>query len=385
MDSAVNRSKPRGWRRWAGGTFVALGVTLVAVLGLRLAFFRGPIRSVEDVPADPVVDLHVHTAGIGAGNSGCRVSKELRNSRKFGIYIQAFGTTLAEVEREGDAILIRRIAEQVSASRHVQAAVVLAMDGVVDAQGNFDEARTEVLVPNEFVAREVARYPNLRFGASIHPYRTNALEQLDWAAQHGAVLVKWIPSIMLIDPADPRLVPFYTRMRDLGLPLLTHAGQERSFTWADDTLADPVRLRLPLSLGVTVIAAHIASTGSNEGEPDLERLVRMMREYPNLYSEISSLTQINRHGYLDEALKRPEFAGRLCYGSDFPLVNTALVSPWYFPLQLTQAEMRELSAITNVWDRDVRLKQALGVPADVFRRSAQVLRPVPAKNRTRDE
>lgn len=385
MKSAMDRSKQRGWRRRAVGVFVALGIAVLGVLALRLALFRGPMRSVEEVPSAPVVDLHVHTAGIGAGNSGCRISRELRNSRKFGIYLQAFGTTLAEVEREGDALLIRRIADQVSGSSHVQTAVVLAMDGVVDAQGHFDEARTEVLVPNEFLAREVARYPNLRFGASIHPYRTNALEQLDWAAQHGAVLVKWIPNIMLIDPADPRLVPFYTRMKELGLPLLSHTGQERSFTWADDTLADPVRLRLPLSLGVTVIAAHVASTGSNEGEPDLDRLARLMGEYPNLYSEISSLTQVNRLGYLEVALKRPEFAGRLCYGSDFPLVNTPLVSPWFFPLHLTQAQMQELSAITNVWDRDVRLKQALGVPADVFRRSTQVLRPMPAKNRTRDE
>lgn len=385
MKSAMDRNKQRSWRRWSVRALLALGLVVLVVLGLRLAFFRGPILSVENVPVNPVVDLHVHTAGIGAGNSGCRISQQLRQSRKFGIYLQAFGTTLAEVEREGDAILIRRIAEKVSSSRHVQAAVVLAMDGVVDAQGRFDETRTEVMVPNEFVAREVARYPNLRFGASIHPYRTNALDQLNWAAQHGAVLVKWIPSIMLIDPADPRLVPFYTRMRDLGLPLLTHAGQERSFTWADDALADPVRLRLPLSLGVTVIAAHVAATGANEGEPDLDRLARLMGEYPNLYSEISSLTQLNRLGYLEEALSRPEFAGRLCYGSDFPLVNTLLVSPWYFPLHLTQAEMRELSAITNVWDRDVRLKQALGVPAEVFQRSAQVLRPVSAKIRTRDE
>ena len=38
-----------------------------------------------------------------------------------------------------------------------------------------------------------------------------------------------------------------------------------------------------------------------------------------------------------EALTRPEFSGRLVYGTDFPLINTALVSPWYsFHLSLRQ-------------------------------------------------
>ena len=54
-------------------------------------------------------------------------------------------------------------------------------------------------------------------------------------------------------------------MIELDLPLLSHAGDERSFTQAADELADPMRLRLPLELGVRVIAAHIGSTGKNQG------------------------------------------------------------------------------------------------------------------------
>jgi predicted TIM-barrel fold metal-dependent hydrolase len=178
---------------------------------------------------------------------------------------------------------------------------------------------------------------------------------------------------MQIDPSDPKLEPFYLRMKALGLPLLSHAGQERSFTRANDALADPERLRLPLRLGLTVIVAHIASTGANQGERDVDRLARLMEEFPNLYSEISSLTQANKPGYLEEALRRPEFAGRLCYGSDFPLINTPLVSPWYFPLQLTTSEMQALAEIGNPWDRDVALKQALGVPPEIFSRTRDLL------------
>lgn len=350
-------------------------ITMAVLAGVRLAFFSGPFRRVQTPAPLPLVDLHVHTAGIGGGGSGCFVSPELQRSYKFGLYLEAFGVTREELDRDGDALLIRRISEKLASSSQVGVAVVLALDGAVNAAGDLDSGPTEILVPNEFVARETARYTNLWFGASINPFRRDALERLDWAATNGAVLVKWIPSIMQIDPSDERLVPFYERMKAHGLPLLTHAGQERSFTRANDALSDPERLRLPLRLGVTVIAAHIASTGSNGGEPDVERLARLMAEFPNLYSEISSLTQVNKLGYLNQALVRPEFAGRLCYGSDFPLINTALVSPWYFPLQLTMTQMQALDDISNPWDRDVQLKQALGVPPDVFARTRDLLKP----------
>lgn len=360
----------RGWLAAVlGGLLGLTGLGLAA----RLVLFSGPYQVPAPIGEHRFVDLHVHTAGIGAGDSGCLVSKEMENSYKFGIYLKAFGVTREEVAERGDALLLERIAQLVAASTNVSAAVVLALDGVVDETGELDRTRTEILVPDAFVARETAKYTNLLFGASIHPYRRDALERLDWAAAHGAVLVKWIPSIMLIDPADERLIPFYERLKFHGLPLLTHTGEERSFTFARDELADPERLRLPLRLGVTVIAAHVASNGETGGEPNLERLARLMPEYPRLYADISSLTQANRRGDLRQVLERPEFAGRLAYGSDFPLINTALVSPWYYPLNLTREAMARLAAIENPWDRDVALKQALGLPAEVFERSGQLV------------
>lgn len=327
----------------------------------------------------PIIDIHTHAAGIGAGDSGCRVSPDLVASYKFSIYLKAFGTSRDELAAKGDDVLIDRIAERVKAAHRVQKVVLLALDGPVDSTGRLDTNRTEVFVPNEFVARGCRRHPEqLLFGASIHPFRHDALDRLERASKDGAVLVKWIPSIMDFDPGDERLVPFYRRMKELGMPLLTHTGQERSFTRAKDELCDPKRLRRPLEMGLTVIAAHIASTGANEGQRDTERLREMMREFPNLYSEISSLTQANKPGYLREALGHPEFEKRLCYGSDYPLVNTALVSPWLFPLQLTRAQMSEIAAIGNPWDADVTLKQALGVPPDIFQRTATLLRKTPA-------
>jgi predicted TIM-barrel fold metal-dependent hydrolase len=371
--SASSPARPGFLRRWLRRLVIGLPLLLLALLIARTIFFSGPFRPVEPLPQSPVIDLHCHTAGIGAGDSGCLISPALRGNFRFKIYLESFGVTELELQEHGDGLVIQRISERVAASRHVDQAVVLALDGVVNDQGELDRVRTEYHVPNEFVAREVAKHTNLLWGASVNPHRRDALERLAWAKTNGAVLVKWIPSIMGIDPADEALRPFYLKLKELALPLLTHGGQEKSFTHARDELADPVRLKLPLELGVTVIVAHIASTGSNEGQEDFERLLPMFATYPNLYSEISSLTQANKLGYLRRTLADSRLKGRLLYGTDYPLINTALVTPWAFPLNLTRQQMADLSAIENPFDRDVALKQALGVPEEVFAATAEVL------------
>ncbi|MBI4802775.1 MAG: amidohydrolase family protein [Elusimicrobia bacterium] len=316
--------------------------------------------------------MHCHAAELGGG-SGCFVSPKLRDNWRFGIYLKSFGVSRRELLEKGDQLLVDRVSESLAGSKLVGKAVLLALDGAIGGNGGIDFERTEIYVPDEFVAEAAARHTNLLFGASVNPCRKDALERLEWAKKHDAVLVKWIPSIMDIDPENPKIIPFYRKLVELKLPLLTHAGKERSFSSSNDALCDPDRLRLPLNLGVTVIAAHIASTGKYHGERSEDRLARLMREYPNLYSDISSLTQLNRLLYLKKALTRPEFSGRLLYGSDFPLINTALVSPWYYCARLTPKRIISISGTKNPWDRDVLLKQALGTPAEIFDRPRQLL------------
>ena len=328
----------------------------------------------RQVPEDGyIVDLHVHVAGIGAGDSGCFISDSMTDSFKFPIYLWAFGVNEEELNNKGDAVVVQKVHEAVASSLSVDAAVVLAMDGVI-VDGELDRERTQVYVPNEYLAETVKPYDNLFFGASVNPYRPDALKRLQWAKDHGAVLVKWIPAIMHIDPADERIIPFYRKLIELGLPLLSHAGQERSFGEANDELGDPHRLRLPLELGVTVIAAHIATTGENDGEDNFERLLPMFDEFPNLYADISSLTQLNKLGFLKRALQHDEMIDQLVYGSDFPLQFFPLVSPWYQIGHVSFAQLWHIFKLDNKWQRDVALKRALGVPATIFERSASLLK-----------
>ncbi len=331
-----------------------------------------PCRAAEPLPPG-IIDMHSHVAGLGGGGSGCFVSEKLRGNWRFGAYLKSFGVTRKELREHGDGLMVERISGSLAQSKFIAKAVLLAMDGVIAADGSLDLKRTEIYVPDEFVAGAAAKYPNLLFGASVNPYRKDALKRLEWAKEHGAVLVKWLPSIMDIDPADPKLVPYYKKLIELKLPLLTHTGQERSFSSSSDELCDPEKLRLPLSLGVTVIAGHIASTGKYHREAGTDRLARLMPEYPNLYSDISSLTQLNKLFYMKKALTRKEFSGRLLYGSDFPLINTALVSPLYYAFKLSPKKIAAILKVKNPWDRDVLLKQALGTPAEIFDRPRRLL------------
>ncbi|MDH3347676.1 MAG: amidohydrolase family protein [Desulfobulbaceae bacterium] len=323
--------------------------------------------------SNPIVDMHCHVAGIGAGGSGCWVSPALKNNFRYGIYLKAFGVTRDELMERGDSLLIERLSANLAQSRYVDAAVALALDGVVGEDGNLDYSKTEVYIPNSYVQSEVARHDNLYFGASINPYRPNALDLLDEAAENGAVFIKWLPSIQHIDPADESLIPFYYKLVDLNLPLLTHTGDERSFTKARHELADPNRLELALQRGVRVIAAHVASRGETNGRPDFLSLLSLFDRYPNLYGDISSLTQINRPGHLAKVLKHTKLYSRLLYGTDMPLIATPLVSSFHFLTKISLKKIFHISATKNCWDQDVLLKRALGMPEEILTNSFKIL------------
>lgn len=313
-----------------------------------------------------IVDFHVHVAGLGYGGSGCFINEDMRKNFRFRFYLKAMKTSLEELEREGDQIFFKHISDAVAQSSVVDKAVILALDGVVNEQGELDKTKTQIYVPNDYVYKQTKRFPNLLYAASINPYRKDAIARLEEAKANGAVLVKWLPSIMYIDPADTRLIPFYQKMVELNIPLLTHTGMEKSFSSAKDELADPHRLSLPLSLGVKVIAAHVATTGESEGEDNFARILPMFKQYPNLYGDISSLTQVNKLGYVQKILALPELKGRLIYGTDWPLQFFPLISPWYHLDQLSVAQAWHISGLENQWDRDVALKLAMGLDESVF-------------------
>lgn len=356
-----------------------MGYLIVSLLFLglvlsRLIYFRGPLALPVSAPPLGILDMHCHTAGIGAGESGAWISEELRKSWKFPLYLKIFESSERELTERGDTAVMEIIAQRIRESKYVDEAVILAMDAPYTNDGQLDRAAGEVFVPNRFVGNAVRDIPELHFGASVHPSRADALEELVWSKNNGACLMKWLPNIQNIDPSNPQYVPYYEKLVELDLPLLTHVGGEDSFSRADDRLGDPRLLELPLKCGVRVIAAHVASSGQSEGQDNVERLLEMMPLYPNLVADISTLTQMNRRKHLGKVLNDERLKGRLMYGTDHPLTNTPMVTPLQFPLNLSLEQLWKLWRIKNPWDRDVALKAALGVPPEVFLLSRQYLK-----------
>lgn len=324
-----------------------------------------------------IIDNHVHIAGLGFGNSGCFINDSMRDNYRFPFYLWSMDVSEDELIQYGDQILVKKISAKIAQSKTVKQAVILAMDGYIDShgtnKGKLNRQQTQIFVPNDYVARETSKYNNLLFGASINPNRPDALQRLQQVKDQGAVLVKWIPSIMNIDPADKTHTDFYRLMARLNIPLLTHTGMEKSFANARDELSDPQRLKLPLELGVTVIAAHIATTGKSEGQDNFSRILPMIKKYPNLYVDISSLTQVNKLNYLSKALNEEGIKSKMIYGSDWPLTFFPLTSPWYHINHISLSDAWEAGGIKNQWDRDIALKTALKVPDEVFLRTQHIL------------
>lgn len=321
-----------------------------------------------------IIDAHMHVAGLGYGDSGCFINEKMRNNFRFRFFLRAMGVTEDELKAGGDRILFDILSRNIADSSTIAKGIVFAMDGYVTAEGELDKGQTQVYVPNDYVLSEASRFDNLLYAASVNPNRVDAIDRLQQAKRDGAVLVKWIPSIMNIDPAAPRHIPFYRKMAELNIPLLSHTGMEKSFDNARDELADPLRLRLPLEHGVTVIAAHIATTGESEGQDNFERILPLFRQYPNLYTDISSLTQINKLGFLAKALQVEGLRERMIYGTDWPLQFFPLISPWYHLNHIGLRNAWRIGGIANQWDRDVALKVAMGVPDEVFGHAEKLLR-----------
>src|ERR1043166_103510 len=161
-------------------------------------------------------------------------------------------------------------------------------------------------------------FPEFLARRSIHPGRRAALYELNRCLERGAVLMKCLPNCQNIDPSARSYRAFWERMAEARLPLLAHTGGEPTVPIINTKFADPKLLRFPLECGVTVIAAH-CGTKSGAFDPDyFNDWVAMLREFPNLYGDISALVALNRCGHLRDCL-REEIAPRLLHGSDFPV------------------------------------------------------------------
>jgi predicted TIM-barrel fold metal-dependent hydrolase len=228
-------------------------------------------RAPRSFSPQDVIDVHVHIAGpAGENEEMYYVSEEFKKSASFeGVKLV---TKLREEQITGPRY-VSVLFSQVHESRHVDKAVLLALDAVYGEDGHVQTDSTHLYVANAYCAALARIYPEFLFGCSVHPYAPDALERLWRCAREGAVLCKWLPSAQCIDPTHPLAVRFYRALALLRLPLLIHVGPEETIPTeldvADELLFNSAAGRygarpgdgisLALQSGATVIVAHAAT------------------------------------------------------------------------------------------------------------------------------
>lgn len=316
----------------------------------------------------PVIDAHCHIVALGPA-SGAILHRRTKNHYIYRSMLVAQGYIGGITDDEFDRRYVRRLARMLAESETTEMAVVLAIDGIYDSRGRLDDARTQVYVPNDYVSRIAGGHDDFLFGASVNPARADALDELERVAQMGAALVKWVPNSQDFDPASRRFDKFYSRMADLGLPLLSHTGYEHCIPATDQMYGDPARLERALDAGVTVIAGHAGCSGHLHPVEFFDGYLRMLERHPNLYGDLSALCGLSRFGYIRRMLRKPGFFDRHIQATDYP------VPPWPFLFagRLAPREIVRLMRIGNIFDRDVYTKQALGVPESTLYVAGDVL------------
>lgn len=289
----------------------------------------------EGIDPARLVDYHTHIVGLGTDNSGAFVSPRTKDwfsleHWKFLVYTSASGIkNLAQADQE----YVARLARLTRGIQRRGRYRILAFDKHYKPDGTVDLLKTNFYISNEYIFRLTAQYPNIFLPViSVHPYRRDALEELEKWARLGAKIVKWLPNAMGIDPSSSLAEPFYRKMREHNMILLSHAGEEQAVEAQEDQrLGNPLLLRRALDHGVRVIMAHTASLGTCQDLDDSEekklpcfdlamRLMGETKYQQLLFAEISALLQFNRMpGPIATLLKRPDLHPRMVNGSDYPL------------------------------------------------------------------
>ena len=317
------------------------------------------------------IDMHVHVVGNGTGGTGCWLRLKGWHRPMAAMMLRHIGLPGNALKGDLDRLYLERLLELVRGSS-LGAAVILAQDEVHDEQGRVMEGVGSFYVPNEYVLKLAREHQEFLPAVSIHPARPDALEELDRCLAEGAVMMKCLPNCQNIDCSNRRLTKFWEQMAEARLPLLAHTGGEHTLPVVRPELSDPRRLKLPLEIGVTVIAAH---SGTKSGLTDPEyfhAFAEMTQRFPNLYGDTSAFNVPLRGRHTRECLREP-LASRMVHGSDYPV---PVHGHWSWLRGFVDWQtFRSAENNPNILERDYQLKVAAGFPPEHFTRIRKLLRP----------
>lgn len=319
------------------------------------------------------IDAHVHLVGDGSAGSGCWFSMPTLWKKTLArLMVEGIGLDGSVLKTGLDEAYVGELRRQVDDSE-LDAVVLLAQDWPHDERGEARKERASFYVPNEYLWR-VCEESEGRFvpAVSIHPYRRDALAELEKWISRGVRVLKLLPNCHNVDGNAKRTREFWEMMAAGKMIFLAHTGGEYTVPVWNRAYESPEVLRQPLECGVTCIAAHAASSSLPIFGKNFTPLLReMMREYPHLYADHSAMATLNRCDSVRELLEDELALERVIHGSDFP-VPVGGFGPWSRRL-ISREDWAESRREKNVLQRDVALKRAMGFPEETLTRMSRLL------------
>ena len=286
------------------------------------------------------------------------------------VLVRAAGLPPSALRDGLDAHIVARLVGLVRESS-LDAVVLLAQDVPHRDDGTPLPEMGAFHVPNDYLLDVCARHPGLFIPAvSIHPARRDAMDELARCVHAGARVLKLLPNCLNVDYSSPQLRPFWEKMAESNMILLSHTGGEFALPVINPKYADPCLLAHPLACGVTVIAAHCAGRSGLWGVDHTQALLAMFDKWPRLFGDNSALCSPMRCHTLP-AILPDHVKHRIIHGSDFPIAVGGF-GPWRMGL-ISRESWRLSSREPNVLERDVILKRAIGFDDTQLTRMAHLL------------
>ncbi len=328
--------------------FIGCGADLIPAIDQELSPQAQELIDTAFAPyvADTLVDHHVHILGLGNTASGIEVHPDTRSYlhpfklTRFNYFMDAGSVTNEALADEQYLGYLLAQLEKIPTEFRV---LSLAFDRFYKENGAEDQDNFEIYVPNEYVVELGQLHPDkITSAISVHPYRLDAVVELEKWASKGVRVVKWVPNAQGIDPSSALCDSFYQAMRRMDMVLLSHAGTEMALdSQGRQYLGNPLLLRRALEAGVKVIVSHCGTAGKSKDLddpklPDVDNFLLFMRLFNDpdyeglLFADISAMTLVNQVGQsLKEILARPDLHKRLLYGSDYPLPAVDILNQNY--------------------------------------------------------
>ena len=77
-------------------------------------------------------------------------------------------------------------------------------------------------MPNDYVLSVAEEFPHVFLPVvSVHPYREDAIEELERCYKRGSRMVKWLPNAMGIDPSNGQTLSFFVN-RSIDLKIFAY-------------------------------------------------------------------------------------------------------------------------------------------------------------------